>query len=154
MFLKLKLAVLVATTGVAVAACGSGSDNVAETTRTTTSKAAATSTVRPTTETVTAASQPPAVAPQPAVPTLNKPRGYISEATWAGEWPFTVPEGTLMCAAPSRVTFTANRTMYALNGPAKQAKSFEDINDIWKSSGPGLKVNLGPAIDEGLTLCN
>ncbi|WP_165497059.1 DUF2511 domain-containing protein [Rhodococcus sp. ABRD24] len=83
----------------------------------------------------------------------NMPAGYITRDTWSGEWPFTVDEGTLMCASPSRVTFTANRTMYALNGAAKQAGGLDDINEIWASSGSGLKANLGPVINAGLKLC-
>ena len=34
----------------------------------------------------------------------NRPRGYISQATWTdGPWPFTVPDGTLMCGVGKHV---------------------------------------------------
>ena len=85
----------------------------------------------------------------------NRPAGYVSESTWSdGPWPFTVPDGTLMCTS-QRVTFTANRTMYALNGAAKSTGQFAPIDAIWKDdpSHPGLKINLGPMIQKGLSLC-
>jgi hypothetical protein len=53
----------------------------------------------------------------------NRPRGYISQATWTdGLWPFTVPDGTLMCGVGKRVTFgycpAHMRDMFAVNGAA------------------------------------
>jgi Transposase, Mutator family/Protein of unknown function (DUF2511) len=71
------------------------------------------------------------------------------------DWPFTVPEGVLMCAS-SHVTFTANRVMYAVNGTAKATHQFEDIDAIWHDNAaiPGTKINIGLAIDRGLALCN
>ncbi|OBB25229.1 hypothetical protein A5792_29650 [Mycolicibacterium peregrinum] len=83
------------------------------------------------------------------------PAGYVSAATWTdGPWPFTVSEGVLMCGSPKRVTFTANRVMYALNGPAKATGQFADVSAIWRDSDyPGVKVNIGPMINRGLSLC-
>ena len=68
---------------------------------------------------------PPPVAPTTTeAPTPNRPGGYVSETTWTdGPWPFTVPEGTPMCAS-NRLTFTANRTMYAVNGQPKALTSW------------------------------
>lgn len=79
----------------------------------------------------------------------------MSEATWTGgDWPFTVADGMLQCGAPDRVTFTSGGVIYALNGSAKSAGAFEDVAPIWKDSNfPGVKVNIGPMIDKGLTLC-
>lgn len=69
--------------------------------------------------------------------TRNRPAGYVSEETWTdGPWPFTVSEGTLMCAPYGvggklqSVTFVANRTMYAVNGTAKGTHQFEEIEQI------------------------
>ncbi|MFD4438096.1 DUF2511 domain-containing protein [Bacillus safensis] len=138
----------------ALTASACSTDTTSAPESTTTTQAAANYTYSPPSRPAT---QPP-VAPEststsPAA-ARNKPAGYISEATWTdGEWPFTVAEGTLMCAAPSRVTFTANRTMYAVNGAAKKAGGFDDIAAIWKSSPNGLKADLTPVIDAGLALC-
>lgn len=105
----------------------------------------------------------PAAPPAAQTPGPNRPAGYISEETWAnGPWPFTVPEGTLLCApygvggSQQSVTFVANRVMYAVNGTAKGAGQFEDIESIWKANPeiPGTKVNIGPVLEKGLSLCN
>ncbi|WP_042939083.1 DUF2511 domain-containing protein [Rhodococcus sp. AW25M09] len=128
----------------ALAGCSDSGDSAAPTPETTVRAAPITSTTAP------------AVAPSTtAEPTArNQPAGSVSESTWTGDWPFTATEGVLMCAAPDRVTFTTDRTMYALNGPAKSAGAFEDVTPIWKDSDfPGVKVDLGPMIDKGLTLC-
>lgn len=88
----------------------------------------------------------------------NRPRGYVSEATWtAGQWPFTVPDGVVTCAPDGpqqRVAFVANRAMYAVNGTARAA-GLDDLSPIWKESpsAPGLKIDIGPLIRFGLTLC-
>jgi hypothetical protein len=98
------------------------------------------------------------------------PVGFVSQATWpdkpypsGGPWPFTVTEGVLMCHAPHRVTFTANGVEYALNGAAKSAGQFQNVNAIWRDAGPGyveingtrqpVKQDLGPMIVRGLDLC-
>ncbi|QCB50536.1 DUF2511 domain-containing protein [Rhodococcus sp. PAMC28707] len=127
----------------------SDSDDTATPT-TTTTPAATTVRAAPVTPTLA----PPAVPVTTAPPTRNAPAGLVSEATWTGDWPFTVTEGTLMCGAPDRVSFTANRNMYALNGAAKSAGGLDDVTAIWKDSAyAGVKVNLGPMIEKGLTLC-
>ncbi|MBX8689178.1 DUF2511 domain-containing protein [Mycobacterium sp. 20091114027_K0903767] len=89
----------------------------------------------------------------------DQPKGYVSNQTWTdGPWPFTVSSGTLMCARMSSggqsVTFVANRTMYGLNGAAK-SQGFDDFTPIWREnpSFPGLKVDIGPMIQKGLSLC-
>lgn len=122
-------------------------------------------------ETLTSPMPPPVATgrSQPAVPpartttVLHRPAGYVSEKTWTdGPWPFTVPEGTLLCAPygvggnQQSVTFVANRTMYAVNGTAKSTGQFEEIEAIWKDNPeiPGTKVNIGPMLEKGLSLCN
>ena len=109
---------------------------------------------------VTTETSPPAPAPQS--PPRNGPAGYVSEETRSDRpWPFTVSEGTLLCAPygvggnQQSVTFVANRRMYAANGTAKGTDQFEDIDAIWKDNPdiPGTKVNIGPILDKGLSLC-
>lgn len=124
-----------------------------------TSAAAATTTTTPVPTTEASPSPPPAE----TTTARNRPAGYVSEETWSdGPWPFTVPEGTLLCAPygvggnQQSVTFVANRAMYAVNGTAKGTGQFEDIDSIWKENPdiPGTKVNIGPMLEKGLSLCN
>lgn len=106
--------------------------------------------------TYTCTGTPPATASTAVAPSDQRPAGYVSEATWTdGLWPFTVPEGMLQCGSLQRVTFTTNRVIYALNGAAKSAGGFEDVDSIWRDdlAYAGVKVNLGPMIQRGLTLC-
>lgn len=127
-----------------LAGCGSGEDESSAPTSTTAwSSRSLPAATLPTTTTST----------QPTVAAPNQPRGLITEATWTdGEWPFTVADGVVQCAA-ERVAFTANRTMYALNGAARSA-GLDDVAPIWKDDpSTGAKVGLGPVIAFGLTLC-
>lgn len=91
-----------------------------------------------------------------SVPTAHAPAGYISEETWTqGPWPFTVPEGLLMCATAPRgpsITFTAARVMYGLNGTA-QAQGLPKPDPIWKTTPSGLRVDIGTALEKGRALC-
>lgn len=81
----------------------------------------------------------------------------ISKATWHdGEWPFTVRSGTLSCAQPpypGAVTFTANGTVYGINGTALDAHAGIDVKPIWKRGRLTPRVYIGGVIDKGLTLC-
>lgn len=91
--------------------------------------------------------------------TSNRPAGLVERDTWTdGPWPFTVDYATLMCsggASGERLTVTANREMYALNGTAKSQTDLPDFDAIWRDhpNAPGLKVDIGPMIDRGLVLC-
>lgn len=77
----------------------------------------------------------------------------VSQSTWTrGEWPFTVSHGVLGCTDPQQVTFNVDGTAYAVNGSAMDA-GFRDIKPIWKPAPGGLRVDIGPMIDKGLTLC-
>ncbi len=85
--------------------------------------------------------------------------GEVSSAEFEGEsrtWPLTVERGTLDCEPANRVIFTAGGTTYAVNGTAKGAGEWPDIDPIWAddSSGLGLKVDIGDLIDAGLALCD
>jgi len=85
--------------------------------------------------------------------------GEVSRAEFEGEgrtWPLTVDRGTLDCAPGRSVTFTDGGTTYALNGTAKSAGEWADIDAIWADDGSGLhlKVDIGDLIDAGLSLCD
>lgn len=91
----------------------------------------------------------------------NRPTGMVEKATWTdGAWPFTTDNATLMCSNTSnglqRVTVTANREMYALNGTAKSQTDLPDFDVIWLDdpAAPGTKVGIGPMLQRGLALCN
>ncbi|MCW2537469.1 MAG: hypothetical protein JWQ26_3168 [Modestobacter sp.] len=84
--------------------------------------------------------------------------GEVSRAEFEGEgrtWPLTVDRGTLDCEPANRVIFTADGTTYAVNGTAKGAGEWPDIDPIWADdgSGLGLKVDIGDLIGAGLALC-
>lgn len=98
-----------------------------------------------------------------AAPVDSRPRGYVSEETWTdGPWPLTVSEATLMCArqgvdgGEQSVTLAANRRMYAVNGAAQSTGQYEDVDVIWADDAtyPGLKVDIGPLLAKGLSLCD
>jgi len=99
---------------------------------------------------------PPSESSTTAVTTT--PPGYISEATWTdGQWPFTVPDGVLMCSggAIKQITFTANDVVYALNAAAVLLGRFADPRPIVldNSAIPGTKVDVRPVIRRGVALC-
>jgi hypothetical protein len=109
------------------------------------------------TESTTAVTtSPPSESTTTAVATT--PPGYISESTWTeGQWPFTVPEGVLMCITKGfipQVTFNVNDVMYAVNGAARLG-GFADPTAIVRDSAviPGTKVDVGPVLRRGLALC-
>ena len=107
----------------------------------------------------------------------------ITQQEFGNKWPFTVPEGRLVCTPTNMkvgktrivsVTLDANGTTYAINGTAAN-KGFRDISPIWKyddtwaehyakekgvtlevardALGP-MRVSVTPIIDAGLALCN
>lgn len=144
-------AIFAALACIALVSCGSDDSNKSD--ETTSTRPVITTTVGATTSMPTIEAAPLTTVPQTTTAPANRPRGYISEATWtASEWPFSVTEGIVQCAS-NRVTFAANRVMYAVNGAAGAA-GLDDIAPIWKeSSTPGLKIDLGPVIEYGLSLC-
>ncbi len=80
----------------------------------------------------------------------------VSESTWHdGQWPFTVSQGVLGCAQPpfpGAVTFNVDGTLYGLNGTAQDGGDAAP-DPIWKKVPGGLRVDIGPMIDKGLSLC-
>jgi hypothetical protein len=56
------------------------------------------------------------------------------------------------------VTFVAEGTTYWVNGTAGNAadeRGWEDVRPIWADdpADAGLKISIGPLIDDGLALC-
>lgn len=104
-----------------------------ETSTSTSTAAPTTTTAAPATTSplpATVEAPPPAPAPPPASAPPNRPAGYVSEETWSdGPWPFTVTEGTLLCAPYGvggnlqSVTFIANRTMLSTEPPRAHTNS-------------------------------
>lgn len=79
----------------------------------------------------------------------------VSRSEYGSEWPLTVDEGVLGCKGAGEVYFTAEGQTYAVNGTAQGASDGADIDAIWADdpNASGLKINIGPLIDEGLPLC-
>lgn len=72
------------------------------------------------------------------------------------DWPFEVEKMDLRCngfgPGSGDVYFASEKGAYALNGNAKA--SFDDPRPIWLDDASGFgKVNVGPWIKAGLTLC-
>ncbi|MGB3230078.1 MAG: DUF2511 domain-containing protein, partial [Mycobacterium sp.] len=98
---------------------------------------------------------PPSKSTTTAVTT--PPPGYISESTWTdGQWPFTVPEGVLICTNPGwQMTLIANGVTYAVNLTAGFGGRYADITAIRRDDPdiPGTKVDMRPVIRRGFALC-
>lgn len=79
----------------------------------------------------------------------------ISQAEYGDKWPFRVKQGQLTCIPYSKVIFRAHGRVYAVNGMASGDRRFAEIRLIWRDDPKirGLKINIGPIIDRGLTLC-
>jgi Protein of unknown function (DUF2511) len=84
----------------------------------------------------------------------------VQSAAYGSDWPLTVSGGVLRCEEPSLVTFTTdNGTTYAVNGSARGFSEdrgwVDDISPIWRDDPAfsGLKISIGPLIDDGLALC-
>jgi hypothetical protein len=83
----------------------------------------------------------------------------ISATEFGKEWPFTVERGTLACVPPgSNVVFTANGVTYALNGRARGAKRWAEIDPIRRTipiegSDEPLGASVSAVIARGIRLC-
>ena len=78
----------------------------------------------------------------------------VNAQDFGDKWPLTVSEGILECKRPSRVIFRSKGNAYAVNGMAGSA-GYANIRPIWRNNPdiPGTKINIGPLIRRGLTLC-
>ena len=85
----------------------------------------------------------------------------INESEYGEKWPLTVAGGTINCTPIGNlgiVTFTSNEKTYAVNGTARsraKQNGWREIDEIWKAnpSIPGIKINISPVLDKGLSLC-
>lgn len=86
----------------------------------------------------------------------------VTESEYGEKWPLSVQSGTLNCTSLGTlgiVTFTANGITYAVNGTAKaraKQNGWREINEIWRDNpNPqyGPKINIGPIVEKGLSLC-
>jgi hypothetical protein len=99
---------------------------------------------------------------------INNNSEKITENEYGKDWPFSVPDGLLMCTGSGAVTFTHNNKTYGVNGIARGYKENNDINEIWKLDSdseiakydikqgrPDLipKISIGGIIQRGLKLC-
>jgi hypothetical protein len=81
-------------------------------------------------------------------------REYVTASTFQGEWPLAVPTAYLVCTNGS-VTAEINGVQYAVNGTAR-SRGYPEIEPYWRfdpEAGVGLRVNIGPFISYGLSLC-
>lgn len=80
----------------------------------------------------------------------------VAASNYGDDWPLTVDGGRLWCKQPGAVTFVApDGTVYAVNGTAKDFNRGADIAPIWADDPDveGLKMDIGPLIEDGLELC-
>jgi hypothetical protein len=83
----------------------------------------------------------------------------VSSTSYGSAWPLTVDSGTLRCEGAGAVTFTSeDGTTYWVNGAAggqADERGWSNIRSIWADdpSLEGLKISIGPLIDDGLELC-
>jgi len=90
--------------------------------------------------------------------TSDRKTATISRATFQGDWPFTVPTGTLGCEPAGSplgaVTFATGGKVYAVNGIALDGH-YADMAPIWRRDPSGVfpKVNIGAVLEAGLRLC-
>lgn len=99
----------------------------------------------------------PTATPEPTrtpKPTEVNPN-YVSRKQFGDTWPLTVEEGHIRCLSGQAVVFSAGGYVYAVNGTAKGRDKYRDIDEIWRDDPvyPGLKINIGPLLDYGLSLC-
>ncbi len=66
-------------------------------------------------------------------------------------WPFTVTSGTLRCHEGGKVTFTADRTEYAVNPSAEV--EYPRIDPLRRSADSVRQVDIRDAVERGLELC-
>jgi hypothetical protein len=81
--------------------------------------------------------------------------GHVTREDMGDNWPLTVDGGTLHCEGAGAVTFTTDDgTTYAVNGLALGMHKWPDIDPLWADASGGLKKDIGPLIERGLSLCN
>lgn len=94
---------------------------------------------------------------------LKDEPGLITRTDMGDEWPLTVDYAVLACESKTAggmdlqiATLTApDGTVYALNGTALDHTDYRDVDPIWADDPDwkGLKISIGPLIDEARALC-
>ncbi|MDM2419343.1 DUF2511 domain-containing protein [Mycobacteroides abscessus] len=80
---------------------------------------------------------------------------HVMDIAWTdGPWPLTVPEGVLRCRNMAVTFTTLDGTTYAVNGTART--KYPGLEPIWKPHPEvsGARMDIGPLLNKGLTLCN
>ena len=91
---------------------------------------------------------------------LGCPSKRITAEEYGNRWPLTVDEARLYCRH-NAVWLKVNRRKYSLNGLSysllrRHGCTVHELEDIWRPNpeSEGLRVNIGPLIDDGLKLEN
>lgn len=86
--------------------------------------------------------------------------GKVTASMFGDQWALTVNEGKFECESLgnklAKLYFIDKKgTKYAVNGMAKNDKTYKPIDLIWKANPDvkGLKMDIGPLIDYGLKFC-
>jgi hypothetical protein len=97
-----------------------------------------------------------AAAVHPQAPIAAAEQEQLAEASWPHPWPFSVPEGTLICAGQDYQMWfmTPDGQHYALSGTA-MAASFGEPRalQLQRSSTPYGWPAIKPILTEGMHLC-
>lgn len=99
---------------------------------------------------------PPAQPTSVAVPTdMQDDPGLLVSTDFGQDWPLTVPYGVVTCEDDAVIFAAPDGARYAVNGTALTFTDLPKINPIWKPDPDvkGLKIDISPVIDRGLTLC-
>ena len=65
----------------------------------------------------------------------SEPGVVVRAGEYGDKWPLTVNEGRIACVTGNHVIFTApDETVYALNGSARGAGRWRDVEAIWRSN--------------------
>jgi hypothetical protein len=75
----------------------------------------------------------------------------IRQAEYGDHWPFAIQRGRLRCEGTGAVILTAQGKDYAVNRMA--GTRYASIQPVRKSTNDP-KIDIGPIISRGLTLCN
>jgi hypothetical protein len=112
---------------------------------------------------VSGAPEPKAALPINVPDDVKDDPGLITRTDLGKKWPLTVDYGVVACqnktAGGQRLTIATfngpDGTVYALNGAAKSHTDAAAIDPIWAPSPDveGLKIGIGPLIDQALTFC-
>lgn len=84
----------------------------------------------------------------------------ISAVDFGAAWPFTVEEMHLSCLPGNAVVVMDSETgaMYPVNGAASsraEQLALDPLDKVWRDNPEieGLKISVGPVIEQGLKLC-